>query len=127
MFGACILTSSRAGEFISCDWGAVAVAALLFVVSYFLAKRHEWTRRILLVLAVVCGLRVVLWDGVKAFGPLSFSDISPEREHAIFLQWRMSHLSSFFFHLSVLIVCVLFLCQPDVVASFRRRANSAEG
>ena len=126
MFAACLLTSSAAGDFISCDWGAIATAVLLLVMSYLLAKRHPWVRKVLLVVVVISGARLVFRDGLSALGPLSLSDVPLDREHAIYLQWRMSHLSSFVFHLSVVVFSVLFLCHPDVVASFGGGASTSK-
>ena len=94
--------------------------------GYLVFTRRGWARQILLAAVVVFGVHFVLRDGITAFGPLSLSDISPYREHAIYLEWRMNHLSSFFFHLSIVVFSVLFLCHPDVVASFRGRANTTK-
>jgi hypothetical protein len=61
----------------TCDWSAIAVSALLFVMSYLLARRHKWARQILLAVVVLGIVRIIVFDGFGAVGPITVYHVPP--------------------------------------------------
>jgi hypothetical protein len=123
VFSAWPVTFSAERTWIACDWRVMAVSAVLLIMSYPLATGREWARRILLVAIILIGVSLVLWGGFKVVAGASFTDLSPEQITVVRLSMRIADFSSFFFVFTLLVFGVLFLCHPDVVATFQRRPS----
>jgi hypothetical protein len=121
-----LVNFARQNEGLTCDWSAVAVSALLFVMSGLLFTERELARRILLFIVIVVGMIRVFIEGVGAVAPIHYlSAISPDRARLYSLEKHLRYLSSCFLALSLLVFAVLFLCHPHVVASFRGHSRSS--
>ncbi|MBA2271714.1 MAG: hypothetical protein H0W20_14145 [Chthoniobacterales bacterium] len=104
---------------ITYDWRVIAVSGALLIMSFLLATGREWTRRILLIGVILVGAFLLFRYGIQAIGPISFTDLSPDQMPTVRLWTRLGEFSSFFLVLALSVFAVLFLCHPDVVASFR--------
>jgi len=119
LFGAFGTTFSGSGTWISVDWRALLVAALLLAASYPLATGREWARRTLFVAVAAVGATMAVWYCVRIVSPISFSDLTPEQVKVVRQSMRLEDISTLCLILSSFSFGLWFLSHPDVVATFK--------
>jgi hypothetical protein len=126
VFSSWLLTYGANGPWpsITFDWHPIAISAVLFIVSYFVACGFSWARLILLAGVVLLPLRLLIRHGVYSVVAVGVSDVPPEQVPILQLQHRLHELSAFVGILTVVIFGVLLLLHPDVARSFRRGPRS---
>jgi hypothetical protein len=123
VFGAFGTTFFGSGTWISVDWRALSVAALLLAASYPLATGREWARHTLFVAVATVGATMAVWYCVRIVSPMSFSDLTPEQVKVVRQSMRLEDISTLCLILSSFSFGLCFLRHPDVVTTFKRTAD----
>jgi hypothetical protein len=103
----------------------MAIAASLLGLIYPLATGREWARRVLVCAVVFIGVIFPIGHILRLFDPNTF-DLSSERLKLISLSIVLDDLSSLILVFSLVVFGVVFLCHPDIIATFRRESSTPQ-
>jgi len=108
------------------DWATLIGYGLLLILSYPLARGHNWARRLLLSVAILSGAVLLALLGRVLFAPGAVTHLSPEEAKPIIRVLRFQELSVFGMLFSVSAFAILLLGHRDVVEAFGQRASRRE-